>query len=139
MNASYSCWTEIDFFQKCISLLPFSSWQLSALNIVRATFIHLIILPLMVICNKYWPSVHDVSYFIYDRWPGHNSAKQLSFNQEVETSGRLQVKKITLLYRHSVINKLLAFTSTTFRLSQHIVIRQKYCIATLLPPYCYFA
>ena len=47
----------------------------------------------MVICNKYCPLVHDVSNVLYDRWLGHNSGKQLSFNYELETRSRLQVKK----------------------------------------------
>lgn len=47
----------------------------------------------MVIYNKYWPLLHDASYLLYDHWLGYNSGKQLSFNYEVETRGRLQVKK----------------------------------------------
>ena len=50
-----------------------------------------------MICNKYWSLVHDVSYFLYDRWLGHNSGKQLSFNYEVETRGRLQVSSIAIV------------------------------------------
>ena len=47
----------------------------------------------MVICNKYCPLVHDVSNVLYYRWLGHNSGKQLSFNYELETRSRRQVKK----------------------------------------------
>ena len=77
----------------------------------------------MVIYNKYWPLLHDASYLLYDHWLGYNSGKQLSFNYEVETRGRLQVKKKTSgLYSYRVILKLLEFTSTDFRLSQHIYV-----------------